>query len=105
MQVNSFTKSRIARLSGSVFWTLTCFVFGIDFAKHQGNLQLFTQSLAVACKAIGRRLQTMVNVNSPHLPWPLPDTRHQQSGGICTTAESDGQRERRLKTGRKQAHT
>jgi hypothetical protein len=32
--------------------------------------------LAVASKAISRRLQTMVNVYGPYLPWPLADTSH-----------------------------
>jgi hypothetical protein len=80
-------------------------VFGIDFAKHQGHLQLFTQNLAVACKLISIGLQTMVNVNGSDLPWPPPDTSHEQCGGICTAAEGDGHGQIRLKAGWEQART
>jgi hypothetical protein len=65
-------------------------------------LPLITQLLAVLCKLISRRLQTMVNVNGPDLPWPLLSAGQQQGCGICTAAERDGDGQGGLKTERQQ---
>jgi hypothetical protein len=77
-------------------------VFGVDFALHQGHMQLMTYLLAMLCKMIGSLLQAVVNVDGPHLTRPLLNTGQQQGCGVGTTAESDGDGQGRLKTGRQQ---
>jgi hypothetical protein len=102
MRPNSLADGAITGASGGVFWTLPCFMFGVDFALHQGHMQLMTCLLAMLCKMIGSLLQAVMNVDGPHLPWPLLNTGQQQGCGVGTTAESDGEGQGRLKTGRQQ---
>jgi len=65
-------------------------------------MQLMTRLLAMLCKMIGSLLQAVMYVDGPYLPWPPLNTGQQQGCGVGTTAESDGDGQGRLKTGRQQ---
>ena len=83
----------------------------VDLAPWSGQIHV-TESDALALatlaalglrEAVGRRLQSVVDVKGLHMPRPAARTGQQQRGGIGPAAECHGQRQARC-AGRKRIH-